>query len=447
VKIISDFGFRISDCRRLPASQTRGLHFIVLAAVALFATAARAQQLWTLTTADFRTESVRLIGIDAERGLRVATAAPAASERVVPFDQFLSLHRSGAATSTAPGGFLAVLTDGDRLAGEPVSTAGETITWNSQALGTSGLPMRRMRAILRAGAQLDDDGNSADPQRAQDLVLLANGDTVAGIVAQVTGSAVTVHPAGGGDPTVAPLDSILAVLFAPAPSGTGGTTASSGVAEPPRRSFRITLTDGSAISVPSVSLGAGANPSLRLSPGDRSIGLDSVVSIEHVNGPVIWLSALTPAEDVHVPFLDLSWPARFDRTVRGEPIRFGERTFGHGIGVHAYSRLSFAVDPSVKAFRTQYGIDPSAGDAPFADVTVRVKLDGRVAHERADVRAGGLLPLVQMEIGGARTITLEVDYGQNHDVQDRFVWVEPALLRYLPAPATTQPSAAPATQP
>jgi len=60
------------------------------------------------------------------------------------------------------------------------------------------------------------------------------------------------------------------------------------------------------------------------------------------------------------------------------------------------------------------------------------------------VTSGKLFGPVVVETNGARTLTLEVDYGKNQDVQDRFNWIEPALLRYLPQKAATT---APSTQP
>jgi hypothetical protein len=135
-------------------------------------------------------------------------------------------------------------------------------------------------------------------------------------------------------------------------------------------------------------------------------------------------------------------------TVTDEPIRANGRLVAHGIGVHSYSRLSWPIEAGVQAFRTQYAID---GDQPFADVTVRIKLDGKVVHEMPSLRAGPASPVVSLETNGARTITLEVDYGANADVQDRVNWIEPALLRYKPVPApapppTTSP-ASPSSQP
>jgi hypothetical protein len=156
---------------------------------------------------------------------------------------------------------------------------------------------------------------------------------------------------------------------------------------------------------------------------------------------------------LQTPFLELSWPARMDRAVDGEPIRFGERTFSRGIGVHSYSRITFPIDPAMRAFRTQYAI---AGDWPYANVTVRIKLDSQVAYEKKDVRGGVLASPVLIDLNGhAQTLTLEVDYGQNYDVQDRFNWIEPALLRVkpepppppAPAPAPAPPTSSPTTIP
>ncbi len=82
--------------------------------------------------------------------------------------------------------------------------------------------------------------------------------------------------------------------------------------------------------------------------------------------------------------------------------------------------------PRCKSFRTQYAID---GDQPWADVTVRIKLDGKVAYEKTHVTSGVLSDVVNIDLNGAKTLTLEVDYGENYDVQDRLNWIEPALLR------------------
>jgi hypothetical protein len=245
-----------------------------------------------------------------------------------------------------------------------------------------------------------------------------------------------MRPTTGGDATNVAIDSIAAILFAstgaapvPTPETPAGQTSA----------FRVTLADGTSLRVANPSIENGAL-NLDGSAGGTvsSIPLASVASIEQIDGPVIWLSSNPPSENVHTPYLDLRWTARMNTSVTGEPIRANNRIVSRGIGVHSYSRLSWPIPQGVQAFRTQYAID---GDQPYADVIVRIKLDGAVVHEMPSLRAGMVSPVVSIETSNARTITLEVDYGANADVQDRVNWIEPALLRYKPA--TTQPTTKP----
>jgi hypothetical protein len=122
----------------------------------------------------------------------------------------------------------------------------------------------------------------------------------------------------------------------------------------------------------------------------------------------------------------------------GEPIRFRDRPFPRSIAAHSLSRISWPLDGSYAAFRTRYALDPK-NPGGSGDVTVRIKLDDKVVHEVANFRSSGVAAPVVIELGAARTLTLEVDYGRRIDAGDRFLWLEPALLREKPAPAPTVP--------
>src|SRR5262249_29878501 len=150
---------------------------------------------------------------------------------------------------------------------------------------------------------------------------------------------------------------------------------------------------------------------VRLPDGsDRPVPLSSVTGIEQINGPLIWLSSITPIESVQIPwFSQRPISAQMDRTIDGDPIRLNDQPT-YGIGVHSYSRLVFPIEPGCKTFRTQYAID---GDEPWADVTVRIKLDDRVAFEKAHVTANAISDVVKLDLNGAKRLTLEVDYGEN----------------------------------
>ncbi|HYO10063.1 MAG TPA: NPCBM/NEW2 domain-containing protein, partial [Tepidisphaeraceae bacterium] len=289
---------------------------------------------------------------------------------------------------------------------------------------------------------------------SEDVVTLGNGDTVRGIISEIADGNVTVQV--GGAPTPVPFDSVQTISFA----------ATGAAAQTVQRAVRVRLADDSVITAPSVrtqgdqlvlALGsAGGAPGAGGAGGAggtgggggagraRQVPLSAVTGIEQLNGPVSWLSSRQPGENVQTPFLETARPARMDRTVAGRPIRFGDRAFARGIGVAPYSRLVFPLDAARKAgyqsFRTQYAVD---GAGQYADVTVRIKLDDAVVHEKPSVTAGALSPVIVVPLGGsARTLTLEVDFGGNYNVQDRLNWIEPALVKQNPVPPSSPPPAA-----
>lgn len=389
---------------------------LVFAACGLVVARAAADT-WLLTTADFQTQSLDLSGID-QQGLTVRDG------RRIPLDRVLQLEHAGTRAAVAPK-FVAHLHNGARFAGEPVAVSGEQLRWNTPALGQTSLPLRDLRAIVRGAAEPP----ATDAERTEDLVRLANGDVLRGILVDLTAEAVTVQTPDNQTPSV-PLDSVSAVEFAVLPGGASPDGQ-------PRRGFRIALTDGSSLTVPTLTMDE-RSLTVGFGGADRKVPVAAVVSIEQTGGPVVWLSSTAPAEVVQTPFLGPAEPTRMDRTTRGQSIRYADRLFTRGIGVHSYSRLTWPIDPSYRGFRTQYALD---GDLPYADVTVRIKVDDRVVHERTGFKAGELSPVVTADLEGGKSLTLEVDYGETYDVQDRFNWIEPAFLRYHPQPAT-----APATQ-
>jgi hypothetical protein len=357
---------------------------------------------WTLTTADFNSRPVMLKSVTESAVVFSYNGA----DGTMPIGQLLSLSRGASMTSPK---FVLTLLNGDQLAGMPVSVSGEQLLWKSPALGDVAVSLRKLVSMNRPGKTLPEGA------RAQDVVMLANGDVMHGIVTGFSSDKLMLQ-GDSGDATPVPLDSVNSVGFA--------TTQAP--AASPSRALKVKLADGSSVTAAKLT-SENSNWSIALmdSPA-RAIDGNAVVSIEQVNGPVSWLSSRTPSEVTQIPYLGTPWPTRFDRDVMNKPIRFGDKVFSRGIGVHAYSRIVYPLDGAYKTFRTQDAMD---GDLPYADVTVRVLLDGKVVHETKNFRAGVLSPVVSIPVDSAKSLTLEVDYGVNRDTQARFNWIEPALLR------------------
>jgi hypothetical protein len=383
-------------------------HLFALCAVLGLASSSHADTQWTLTTADFATRPITLQSID-DAGVHIL--APQGETKLIPFDKFLDLTRPVIGAQPA-GKFVLHLLSGDALGGEPVAIKGNDLIWKHPILGDVSVPMKQLLAMSRPGVALPE-GN-----RREDVVTLANGDTLRGIVSDFADDRVTVQGDGGNNNSI-PVAAISLLSFA---STAGSTTAAPG--------FRVRFDDGSIV-VTSLKV---AGDKLDLSLGKtapRSVDLSRVAAIEQVNGPVSWLSSRPAVESVYIPFFGppQTSAAKMDHNWTGQdPIRFEAQEFAHGIGVHSYSKLSWDLDGTYAAFRTRYAIDTKDANTQ-ADVTIRILLDGKPVYEQAHVRAGTLSPVVVEKLAGAKKLTLEVDYGDNMDTQDRVNWIEPALVK------------------
>lgn len=377
---------------------------------------------WSLTTADLTTESVTLKAADT-KGLKVAPAGTAAgADREVPMDRFVDLIRTAPAVART-GKFDLVLVGGERVNGDPVGLKGDAMVWRSPVVGEVPVPLRLTAALVKADARASLD------RRREDEVVLANGDVVRGAVTDLSAARVVIKV--GDDETPVPFASVTSVGFA--------STAGPGGKEKP--SFRIKLDEGSTIVASAIGLAGGDKLDLTIGGGAaataKAVPLARVVQVEQVNGPVAFLTARPPKENVYTPYLgsDQRFLARFNADFDGNPIRFRDRPFPRSIAAHSYSKIVWTLDGSYAAFRTRYAMDPkaSAAGGTGGDVTVRVKLDDKPVHEQEGVRPGVLSAPVVIELGQAKTLTLEVDYGRQMDSNDRLNWLLPALLREKPA--------------
>lgn len=400
---------------------------------------------WSLTTADFKRQTVNLKAID-DKGVHVSGFGQAQST-AVPMERFLQLDRGGS-SQVVRGTWILHLVSGDRIGGEPIAIADDNLGWNSPAAGKLDVPLKEVRGMARPQEVVQFEAN-----RTEDAVFLTNGDNVKGIISGIQDGKLLLKQAGG-DTLPVDLASARSVHLAAAgkPDNAG------------KRAFRVQLSDGSVITAPKIAF-TGEQINLVLGSGNqRAIDVAQVVMIEQLNGPVSWLSARLPDQTVYQPMLDIAFPPQMDRNYRGERIKLAGREYARGIGVHAFCRLTWKLDGTFKAFRTQYAMNE---DAFKGRVTVRILLDDKVVHEAVDFGAGKIAPIVVLELGSAKTITLEAHPGGdakssdpttwNIDTQARLNWLEPALLREKPAleepkpivPAALKPvrPAEPQTQP
>jgi hypothetical protein len=144
------------------------------------------------------------------------------------------------------------------------------------------------------------------------------------------------------------------------------------------------------------------------------------------NGRVTSLTDLDPAKAEHQPFLDRKLPHTVNRSINGSPLKIGDTQFERGLCTHSRTLLTYDVGQAYARLRGKVGMQKGDGDR--GNAIVRVVSDAGVLFEK---QITGATPIESLDVdtSKAKTLTLEVDYGENMDVGDHVVWGDPILVR------------------
>jgi hypothetical protein len=151
-----------------------------------------------------------------------------------------------------------------------------------------------------------------------------------------------------------------------------------------------------------------------------------LLSLQIASDRMAWLTELTPKVE-QTPAFDRVWPVAIDRTPVGPGLVLGGKTFRRGLCVVPRAVLTYDLGGRFDRFEATIGIDDRAG--PEAHAIFRVRVDGRVVWESTP-RMRGLPPEdIRIELGKAKTLGLEVDFGKNYDLGDLCVWADARVVQ------------------
>jgi hypothetical protein len=325
------------------------------------------------------------------------------------------------------------LRNGDELFGRITAGNEDELTFTTIDLGDVVLPFETIATIDTRQSPATGGptaptahANAAAPAVAdlpEDVVVLINGDRLTGFIIETDTDEITLESALGE--TALRWDVVSAVHFAspgaPTPNEAGNATA-----DRPLR-LRLTLQHSGVCTVDQLQWD-GDEVEARLTVGPRvSIDAARLVALEVIGGRWEWLSNHEPADFEHTPMLTLGWPYRIDRNVLGEPLRVAGVTYQRGLGVHSRCVLTYHLEGRYQEFVTAYGLDDRSGR--LADVDVQILLDAEPLHQARGIRPGTLHGPLRLDVREADQIQLIVDFGAAGDIQDRFDWIEAALIR------------------
>ncbi len=146
--------------------------------------------------------------------------------------------------------------------------------------------------------------------------------------------------------------------------------------------------------------------------------------IRLATGPQVSLTELKP---IAVTFGFA--PPKVDRTWAGTLIVMAGVPYAHGLGTHAWCRMTYAVPPGATAFQAVIGFSDEVRECDAAGVTFQVR-----DHNDAVLFDSGFMDAlatphpVHVDLHGAAAITLVVTEGDNGRDCDHANWAAPAFL-------------------
>lgn len=316
------------------------------------------------------------------------------------------------------------LSNGDRIAARTTKIVDDAITVSWPLLSAAKLPtiplektaalIFELPATAETRCQLLTDLDTLPS--GNDLVMLLNGDRTAGEFQKVEADFVELK--SGTNPLKIDRTKVRSIRLNPELTTT---------TRPPVRRVLLKLADGSLLTATDVRLIDGILGFKSTVLGAVSIPLTAVSSCEFFSDTVVPLADRESSQYEFTPFLSGNWDSVRNSNVLHGPLMLRGTEYATGIGVHSRSVISYALRGNERSFQAVVGIDDLAKGAGSAQFSV--ELDGRNAWTSSEV-TGKSAPVAvpEIDLRGAKQLTLIVDFGQFADVADYADWCDAVLI-------------------
>lgn len=357
-------------------------------------------------------------GAEDAANLRIDTAE---GTRTVPIEAVMAVTWPKHGPQPRPEPVIVTLNDGSRLFGSVQTGDAEGIRLAWRPYAVFSVPMASLAALRRHG-EPDESADQAfgsavqDRHPSQDTLIIRGRDTIQ----RLRGVTISLDPREGAfrwRQREVPLDSpkVLGLVFAAPPT------------EAPPPGVTCRLIDGSILCGRLVGSDITTMTLAHPLAGEVTLPLTAIRELTFRNANVRFLSDTDPIEYVFEPFGVTRWPWRRNRSVADRPLRIGGQTYERGIGMHARSTLTFAVDEGYTRLAAVIGIDDACG--PDGVAIFRVMADDAILFDSGLVAGSDEARSILVPLNGARRISLMVDFGDGIDLGDQADWADVRVIR------------------
>lgn len=292
-----------------------------------------------------------------------------------------------------------VLTDGTRLTLKEIRVAGDRATLETGPLGSLAVPVNRL-AQVRFGAsntKLDQAWNALLERDSKNDMLVTRKEDVLDFLPGVVGDVgEKVGFLLDKEEIPVPREKVYGLIYRRrSPTQ-------------PKAVCKVNLVGGDSIEAAQVRF-EGERLQLKTASGiDITVPVRALKSLDFGAGKIQYLSQLEPREVKYVPFFDVVWEYRRDRSIDGSPITLAGKAYPRGLAIHSKTQLRYRIAGDYSRFQAMMGIDDSVERQ--GEVFVRIAGDGRVLHESVVKGTDPPRPL-DLDVSGVRDLDILVDFG------------------------------------
>lgn len=153
-----------------------------------------------------------------------------------------------------------------------------------------------------------------------------------------------------------------------------------------------------------------------------------LLELNYQSDRIVFLSDLTPDDQITRGRLHRSWPTRMDQNVVGTEISMGGKRYAKGIGCHSYSELHYDIKGMYELFVSTIGIDDHV--RPRGSVEFRVLGDDRILFESGQITGRSDPKDIIVDVHGVQQLTIVVDYADELDLSDHADWGDARLIKH-----------------
>ncbi|MCH7987782.1 MAG: NPCBM/NEW2 domain-containing protein [Planctomycetes bacterium] len=320
---------------------------------------------------------------------------------------------------------LVVFIDGSQITCRKVTTAGETISLESERLGAITLALSTVRSIRFDVPNIQFDASwKAIAQRKlkNDLIVIPKEkvlDPVRGVIGGIDENNVIFLLDGEEIPVKR--EKTYGVVYAR--NNVPGSPAV----------CTISLDNSDRVSVQRI-VWNGESFQARIADGvDVMIAVHAVTVLDFSAGKVRYLSEIEPRDVEYTPFFDDEAERelikyRRNKNQQGNPLRLGKQQFARGLWIHSKTILRYRIGSDFRRFQAVMGIDYPVASKGRGDVHVVISGDGKILLE-ADVKGTDPPRNLDLDVSGVRDLEILVDFGGDLSIADHLVLAEARVIK------------------